>query len=165
MPNQSTGGSLIATWELPTRAFYRASSGADLKLHTVFQVWRRGSYPAYAKKLFPDYDVSRYVQIDARSDIKRLSPKRLKQLGDYDVFLAQTWAPNLVPKLVYRWQEVLYLSGHALKIKKDKPQVLKALNAVDWLEYSSKTAHGFTRIRQDHIKRALSEAGFGRIRP
>ena len=140
---------LLHSEELPSNIFH---NGTPVKINTVWQVW--GKIKNKKRKVktcdsFVDvYTVCTY-------------PSRrcgLDKLEKYDLFIPSTFYKKI--KLSKNFVDITYGSGSGIIIKKNKLEMEKCLNNVDWFKYSIRATNHCRHIGIKHIKQALIDSGF-----
>lgn len=81
------------------------------------------------------------------------------RLHEADYFLQRTFY-DTPPSPVTNFDDVRYVCGYGIVIKRDRERIAAILNAADWREYSNLAAHNCRHISMYHIRRALADAGF-----
>lgn len=145
------GMHLVSTEFLPIDSFCD-DDGKTVKINALWQIWKRGEA---ARKPEPKSDS--YVDlftVDQRKE--RLCGQ--ERMAEADFFLQRTFYRE-PPVLVRSFDEVRYVCGYGIVIKKDRERVLQALNNADWLNYSNLAAHNCHHISMYHIRRVLADAG------
>ncbi len=128
-------------------------NGKKRKVNALWQIWKKGE-----NILPPKISCREWVDIftvDLRKE--RLCGQDKMKKADY--FLQRTYYKE-PPKLVKNFSEVKYTCGYGFIIKKDKKDIIKALNNTDWEKYCNLAAHNCKHISMYHIERALVEKGF-----
>ncbi len=138
---------------LPSDSFVDGE-GKPLKINALWQIWQRGvnNLPNSGRTCKKWLDL---FTVDMRQE-RRCGHDRFHEA---DYFLQRTFY-NQPPSLVRSFDEVRYVCGYGLVIKKDKDKVVEALNRVDWRKYSNLAAHNCRHISMYHIRQALTDAGF-----
>lgn len=143
---------LIETKHLTPDAFVD-THGRLVRVNALWQVWQRG---VNNSRRLPTCDAwLDLFTVDMRQE--RLCGQ--SRLHEADYFLQRTFFGK-PPQLVEQFEQVRYVCGYGLVIKKDPTAVVDALNATDWCEYSNLAAHSARHISMYHIRRALTDAGF-----
>ena len=146
------GAGPIHSEELPADSFVGVG-GERKQVNAVWQVWRRG-----APNPRPSASCTEWVDlfaIDPRPH-RRCGHRRMKEA---DWFLQRTFYGQ-PPDLVRTFDEVRYRDAYGIAIRKDKPGVTAALRNADWNRHSLRAAHNCRHIGMEHIRAALTEAGF-----
>ncbi len=145
---------LLHSEELPSASFY-SSDGSERGINTVFQVW--GSRNLEAAPPLPT--CNEYVQLLTVCT----NPRRrcgTHRMSEYDLFLQGTFYENKPPRVVTDFEQVKYGSGYGIIIKKQKREIIRALRRADWLYHSSRATNHCRHIRMQHIRDAITAAGF-----
>lgn len=146
------GAELIQTRALPQDSFI-LSSGQPASINALWQVWRRG-----VNNRIPPARCDSWIDlftVDMRKE--RLCGQ--ERLAEADWFLQRTFFGK-PPTLVRDFNDVLYVCGYGLVLKKNGDQIIDALNSVDWRDYSNLAAHNCRHISMYHIRQALTDQGF-----
>jgi hypothetical protein len=128
------------------------SEGRPAKINALWQVWQRGVNNA---GLSPS--CNKWIDlftVDNRKE-RLCGQERMK---DADYFLQRTFY-NDPPTLVTRFEDVKYVCGYGILIKKDKRKVVDLLREANWAKYSNLAAHNCRHISMYHIRRVLTDAG------
>jgi len=64
------------------------------------------------------------------------------------------------PSLVTSFDQVKYVCGYGIVIKRERQKVLEVLRHVDWKRYSNLASHNCRHISMCHIRAALTDVGF-----
>lgn len=150
-----SGGYLIFSKIFEKEKFYSPDNNKEIKVNTLFQVWKKGS----GNSIFPDLDVSEYIDIYTVCS----SPDRLcglDKIGTYDFYVSSSYFGNSL-KTVYTFDDVKYGSGYGIIIKKSKEKILSLIKDVEWNNYSSMATNSCKHIRKYHIESCLYDLGFG----
>ena len=143
---------LVHSTHLPNDVFVDAG-GRSVKINSLWQVWQRGvNNIGNAPTCNQWLDL---FTVDNRKE--RLCGQERMQEADY--FLQRTFY-NEVPTLVKSFNEVRYVCGYGLVIKKEKRKIVKLLRMADWTYYSNLAAHNCRHISMCHIRKVLTDAGF-----
>ena len=146
------GAELVQQRALPDGSFTTAT-GRPAGVNALWQVWRRG-----VNNRVPDKTCDEWVDlftVDMREE-RRCGHGRM---AEADWFLQRTFYAD-APALVRRFEDVRYVCGYGIVIKRDKRAVTECLNATDWRKYSNLAAHNCRHISMYHIRRALTDGGF-----
>ena len=146
-----TGLRLVTMDVLPYDSFIDAD-GRPAKINALWQVWQRG---VNNSKSAPSCDSwIELFTVDNRKE--RLCGQ--EKMKDADYFLQRTFYKD-PPTLVTTFNQVRYVCGYGIIIKKDKKDVVDLLLNTDWTNYSNLAAHNCRHISMYHIQRALTDAG------
>lgn len=143
---------LIHSSPLPPNSFIDAD-GKPVKVNALWQIWskKEGAINEKPKSCNKFIDL---FTVDMRKE--RLCGQA--RLHEADFFLQRTFYSN-PPSLVKSFDEVKYVCGYGIVIKKDKRRVLKVLNNTDWNKYSNLASHNCKHISMCHIRAALTDQG------
>lgn len=144
---------LVHSSPLPANSFVDIN-GNSLKVNALWQIWARSTNKV---KTIPKA-CNQYVDlftVDMRKE--RLCGQ--KRLHEADFFLQRTFYTN-PPSLVTSFDQVKYVCGYGIIIKRDKQKVLKALQNADWKHYSNLASHNCRHISMCHIREVLTDKGF-----
>ena len=130
-------------------------NGQAARINALWQVWQRGVNNHRTGAATCDGWVDLFT-VDMRKE--RLCGQ--ERLGEADWFLQRTFFESSPPRLVRRFEDVRYVCGYGLVIKKEKRRVAGFLKDVDWVHYSNLAAHNCRHISMYHIRNALTDAGF-----
>lgn len=92
--------------------------------------------------------------VDMRKE-RRCGHRRLQEA---DFFLQRTFYTT-PPSLVTSFDQVKYVCGYGIVIKRERHKVLDALNTSDWRRHSNLASHNCRHISMCHIREVLIEAG------
>jgi hypothetical protein len=126
--------------------------GKTVKINALFQIWKKGTVIKPIEKTCNDY-IDLFT-VDMRKE--RLCGQ--KRLHEADFFLQRTFYTE-PPKLVKSFDQVKYVCGYGIVIKKDRNKVLKVLQNADWKKYSNLAMHNCRHISMEHIRKVLIDAG------
>ena len=137
---------------LPPDSFTDAR-GQMVKINALWQVWQRGVN-----------NNPRRGGCDGWLDLFTVDMRRERLCGqarlhEADYFLQRTFYDR-PPSLVTRFEDVRYVCGYGLVIKRDKGRIVELLKRTDWRAYSNLAAHNCRHISMYHIRRVLTDAGF-----
>lgn len=145
------GLKLVHTENLPQDSFVD-ENGKSVRINALWQVWQRGvNNTGTAPTCGQWIDL---FTVDNRKE--RLCGQ--ERMVEADYFLQRTFY-NEVPKLVRQFNDVKYVCGYGIVIKKDRRKVVDLLLRTDWREYSNLAAHNCRHISMYHIRKALTDAG------
>tara|TARA_Y100000592_G_scaffold52464_1_gene82854 strand:+ start:571 stop:1494 length:924 start_codon:yes stop_codon:yes gene_type:complete len=148
-------GHLIFSQVLEKESFYSPDNNKEIKVNTLFQIWKRGE----GESIFPDYDTSKHVDIFTVCS----SPDRLcglDKIGTYDFYVSSTYFGNTL-KTVYDFDDVKYGSGYGIIIKDNKKDLLQKIKEVEWDTYSTMATNSCKHIRKYSIQKCLFDLGYG----
>jgi hypothetical protein len=149
-------GHLIHSEVLYGEQFFSPDNNKEIKVNTLFQIWKRGE----GQGIFQDYDISEYADIYTVCS----SPDRLcgmKKIGTYDFYVSSSFFGESL-STVYNFENVKYGSGYGVILKKDKEDILKRLDNVEWNDYSSLATNSCKHIRKYSIEKCLFDFGYGK---
>lgn len=146
------GLQLVYSTPLPGDSFI-GIDGKGVKVNALWQIWARkgGKKPAAIKTCNEYIDL---FTVDMRKE-RLCGQKRLKEA---DFFLQRTFYKD-PPGLVTSFDQVKYVCGYGIVIKKARREVLRVLRATDWRRYSNLASHNCRHISMCHIRSALTDAG------
>lgn len=147
------GFELVHSSSLPADSFVGAD-GKSVKVNALWQIWAPGN----GKKKVPAKTCNEYIDlftVDMRKE-RRCGHNRL---AEADFFLQRTFY-NEPPTLVTSFDQVRYVCGYGIVIKKKRREIIKTLRAADWRTYSNLASHNCRHISMCHIRKALTDAGF-----
>ena len=148
-------GHLVFSTVLEGENFYSPDSQKDIKVNTLFQIWKRGP----GASLFPDYNVGDYADIYTVCS----SPDRLcglDKIGIYDFYVSSSYFGNSL-KTVYDFSDVKYGSGYGIVLKKSREKIMKKISNIEWDDYASMATNSCKHIRKYSIEKCLYDLGFG----
>jgi hypothetical protein len=151
--NRVKGMTLVHSEIVETDSFHEPD-GKIRKVNALWQIWKKGSPDESEQSPRCSSWVDLFT-VDLRKE--RLCGQ--KKIDFADFFLQRTFY-NTPPSLVKSFSEVRYVCGYGLIIKKNKDDVIDALNSVDWTSYSNLAAHNCRHISMYHIEKALTDKGF-----
>ena len=143
---------LIHQSSLPPDSFVDIEE-KTVKVNALFQIWKKGSIIKKAEKTCDEY-IDLFT-VDMRKE-RKCGHKRLHEA---DFFLQRTFYTN-PPQLVKNFDEVKYVCGYGIIIRKEKEKVLNILQNADWTRYSNLASHNCRHISMEHIRKALITEGF-----
>ena len=152
------GGHLIHSIVLEDEKFYSPDIDKEIKINTLFQIWKKGEGPSY----FKEFDISEFIDIYSVSS----DPKRwcgMDKLDLYDCYVDSSFYDKIIGTK-YSFDDVKYGVGYGLVIKKNKKEILKALENINWAEYSSIATNSVKHIRIHSIEKCLHDLGYGKIK-
>ena len=136
---------------LPQDSFVDAD-GRPVKINTLWQVWQRGVNNTCSVPTCNEW-IDLFT-VDNRKE--RLCGQ--DRISEADYFLQRTFY-NEAPALVKKFDDVKYVCGYGIVIKKDEREVVDLLQNADWERYSNLAAHNCRHISMYHIRRVLTDAG------
>jgi hypothetical protein len=143
---------LVHQSSLPQDSFIDVE-GKSVKINALFQIWKKGNKIKKKEKTCDDY-------IDLFTvDLRKERKCGHKRLHEADFFLQRTFYKD-PPKLVKSFDQVKYVCGYGIVLKKNKKAVLEVLNNSDWKKYSNLAVHNCRHISMEHIRKALINKGF-----
>lgn len=143
---------LVHQSSLPADSFIDIN-GKPVKVNALWQIWKKGKVIKPIEKTCDNYlDL---FTVDMRKE-RKCGHKRLHEA---DFFLQRTFYTE-PPKLVKSFDQVKYVCGYGIIIKKNRDKVLKILQNADWNIYSNLASHNCRHISMEHIRKALINAGF-----
>jgi hypothetical protein len=148
-------GHLVFSQVLEKEKFYSPDNNKEIKVNTLFQIWKRGK----GQSIFPDYDLSEYVDIYTVCN----SPDRLcglGRIGTYDFYVSSTYFGDSL-RTVYSFDDVKYGSGYGIIIKDRKEEILSKIKEVEWDSYSTMATNSCKHIRKYSIEKCLFDLGYG----
>ena len=143
---------LVHSSQLPSNIFIDVNE-KPVKVNALWQIWKKGKV---AKPI--DRTCSSYIDlftVDMRKE--RLCGQ--DRLHEADFFLQRTFYSE-PPKLVTSFNQVKYVCGYGIVIKKNKERVIKTLQNANWKVYSNLASHNCRHISMGHIRKVLIDAGF-----
>jgi len=146
------GLSLIHSSPLPRDSFVSAS-GKSLQVNALWQIWARNSNVEQT----PPPTCNEYIDLFT-VDMRKERKCGHARLHEADYFLQRTFYKD-PPTLVTSFDQVKYVCGYGIVIKKKKREVLKALRNADWTRHNNLASHNCKHISMCHIRAALTESG------
>ena len=153
-PKNRVRGMTLVHSEIVVSNSFHEPDGKARKVNALWQIWKKGAPVNHIAKPSCTNWLDLFT-VDMRKE--RLCGQG--KIKDADFFLQRTYY-NTPPSLVRDFSEVKYVCGYGLIIKKDKKEITKALNEVDWQDYSNLAAHNCRHISMYHIEKALTDKGF-----
>lgn len=138
---------------LPPDSFVGAD-GKSAKVNALWQIWTRKGADEKPEVATCNQYLDLFT-VDMRKE--RLCGQT--RLTEADFFLQRTFYSE-PPELVTSFDQVKYVCGYGIVIKKNKAGVLEALRETDWREYSNLASHNCRHISMCHIRAALTDKGF-----
>jgi hypothetical protein len=149
-------GHLVYSKVLEKEKFFSPDVAKEIKVNTLFQIWKKGP----GESIFPDLDASEYVDIYTVCS----SPDRLcgmDKIGTYDFYVSSSYFGNTL-HTVYDFEDVKYGSGYGIIIKKNKEELLSKIRDVEWDKYASMATNSCKHIRKYSIESCLYDLGYGK---
>ena len=125
----------------------------SVKVNALWQVWKKGENEKQESKTCKEW-IDLFT-VDMRKE--RLCGQN--RLDEADYFLQRTFYNN-PPLPVKTFNEVKYVCGYGIVIKKQKLEVERALHNIDWRNYSNLATHNCRHISMYHIEKAMVDMGF-----
>ena len=146
------GLSLVHSSPLPFDSFIDVN-GNTLKVNTLWQIWARVNGNKIVKPKTCDQYIDLFT-VDMRKE--RLCGQ--KRLHEADFFLQRTFYTD-PPTLVKSFNQVKYVCGYGIIIKRNRKEVLEALRNADWKHYNNLASHNCRHISMCHIREAITDRG------
>ena len=143
---------LVHSSPLPGDSFIGVD-GKPVKVNALWQIWARTGEEEKSETKTCDQYIDLFT-VDMRKE--RLCGQT--RLQEADFFLQRTFYRE-PPELVTSFDQVKYVCGYGIVIKRDRTKVLKILRKTDWKKYSNLAAHNCQHISMCHIRQALIDAG------
>lgn len=143
---------LVHSEKLPDNSFIDIN-GRPLKVNALWQIWSKTGTGINNSPKTCNQFIDLFT-VDQRKE--RLCGKA--RIHEADFFLQRTFY-TLPPKLVTSFDQVKYVCGYGIVIKKEKKKVLNVLNNTDWTYHSNLASHNCRHISMCHIRAALTEGG------
>lgn len=143
---------LVHSSALPSNSFIDIN-GKSLKVNALWQIWSRVGDAKTVKEKTCDQFIDLFT-VDMRKE--RLCGQA--RLHEADFFLQRTFYTD-PPTLVKTFDQVKYVCGYGIAIKKDKKRVTQLLKNADWKKHSNLASHNCRHISMCHIRAALTDAG------
>jgi hypothetical protein len=147
------GLNLIHSSPLPPDSFVSVD-GKSVKVNALWQIWARKEGNTKPAPKTCDQYIDLFT-VDMRKE--RLCGQT--RLSEADFFLQRTFYTN-PPTLVTSFDQVRYVCGYGMVIKKKKREIIKILRKADWKKHSNLASHNCRHISMCHIRAVLTEAGF-----
>ncbi|MCK5103104.1 MAG: hypothetical protein KAR17_09820 [Cyclobacteriaceae bacterium] len=144
---------LVHTSRLPNDSFVKAD-GKSAKINAIWQIWARKKNGKNKKVPTCNQYIDLFT-VDQRKE--RLCGHM--RMHEADFFLQRTFY-NSPPTLVKTFDQVKYVCGYGIVIKRDKRKITKLLRNTDWRKYNNLASHNCKHISMCHIRQALTDAGF-----
>lgn len=146
--NRIKGMTLIHSEHLSGEIFVRPN-GAKIKINTLWQIWKKGEAPP-----LPDLSkADEYIDLFT-VDLRKERLCGMGKIDKCDTFLQRSYFKE-PPKLVDGFSKVKYVCGYGIIFKKNKREVRRILEMVDWNKYNNLATHSVRHISMYHIKKAL----------
>lgn len=146
------GMQLVHSEIISSDSFYNPD-GKTRKVNAMWQIWKKGENIISEKQTCSEW--VELFTVDQRKE--RLCGQ--DKMKEADFFLQRTYY-NEQPKLVKSFNEVKYVCGYGLIIKKEKERITDILNHTDWSKYSNLATHNCRHISMYHIQKVLTDKGF-----
>lgn len=146
------GMNLIHSEPLPADSFID-ENGKILKVNALWQIWSRVA----GEKKAPPLTCNQYIDLFT-VDMRKERLCGHARLHEADYFLQRTFYSE-PPELVTSFNEVKYVCGYGIVIKKNKRRVLQVLKNADWNHHSNLASHNCRHISMCHIRAVLTENG------
>ena len=143
---------LVHSATLPPDSFV-GIDGKTVQVNALWQIWAKTTTNVIVKPQSCDQYIDLFT-VDMRKE--RLCGQ--KRLHEAAFFLQRTFYGE-PPVLVKSFDEVRYVCGYGIVIKKERDKVLDILNTTDWKIYSNLAAHNCRHISMCHIRKALTDGG------
>ena len=143
---------LVHSSTLPSNCFIDRQ-GQTLKVNALWQIWSRFK----PKSKISEKTCNEYLDlftVDLRKE-RKCGHARLHQA---DYFIQRTFYAD-PPKLVKSFDQVKYVCGYGIVLKKNKEKIIEILSNTDWRIYSNLASHNCRHISMCHIRAALTENG------
>ncbi|MHB1697942.1 MAG: hypothetical protein ACYCSQ_07585 [bacterium] len=144
---------LVHSEALPPNSFIDAE-GKTLKVNALWQIWANSDSKEKPKIKTCNQYIDLFT-VDMRKE--RLCGQT--RLNEADFFLQRTFYTS-PPTLVTSFEQVKYVCGYGIIIRRERQKVLKILQNADWRHYSNLASHNCRHISMCHIRAVLTEAGF-----
>lgn len=128
-------------------------NGNSLKVNALWQIWAR----SVNRVTVTPKTCNQYIDlftVDMRKE--RLCGQ--KRLHEADFFLQRTFYTD-PPSLVTSFDQVKYICGYGIVIRRERQKVLNALRQADWKHYSNLASHNCRHISMCHIREVLTDRG------
>lgn len=146
------GMTLVHSSPLPSDSFLDVN-GRPVKVNALWQIWSRGETPTkIALKTCNQY-IDLFT-VDMRKE--RLCGHN--RMHEASFFLQRTFYSD-PPTLVPSFDQVKYVCGYGIVIKRDVERVLEVLRGANWVKYSNLASHNCRHISMCHIRAVLTDAG------
>lgn len=144
---------LVHSSSLPSDSFV-GIDGKSIKVNALWQIW---AHKKHEKK----YELATCNQfIDLFTvDMRKERLCGQKRFHEADYFLQRTFYKE-PPTLVTSFDQVRYVCGYGLVFKREKKKIEKLLRNIDWRNYSNLSTHNCRHISMEHIRKAITDAGF-----
>lgn len=146
----------ICSIPLPANSF-ATSSGKDMDINTVFQIWSRINLD----KLPPEdtRTCDSYVKIYSLSDGGTpASTRNIKMLYECDVYLPSTCFTNM--QAYKDFEDLPHRRGYGIVAQKNREDIIPLLMANDWEKTAFRSTNGALNLRSSIIKHVVIEGGF-----
>jgi hypothetical protein len=143
---------LVHSSPLPPDSFMGVD-GKSAKVNALWQIWTKKGADEKPKIATCNKFIDLFT-VDMRKE--RLCGQA--RLHEADFFLQRTFY-NEPPQLVTSFEQVKYVCGYGIVLKKDKARVVNILQNTDWRTYSNLASHHCRHISMCHIRAALTDKG------
>jgi len=143
---------LVHSSQLPPNSFVDVG-GKPVKINALWQIWAQKKNG----KTHTPPTCNQYIDLFT-ADLRKERLCGQKRMHEADFFLQRTFY-STPPSLVASFDEVKYVCGYGIVIKREKSKVLKILKNTDWHYYSNLALHNCRHISMCHIRKALTDAG------
>lgn len=143
---------LVHSERLPQDSFVDIN-GKPLKVNALWQIWSRVGGAKKVEVKTCDQYIDLFT-VDMRKE--RLCGKA--RLHEASFFLQRTFYTD-PPQLVKTFDQVKYVCGYGIVIKRDKRKVLQILQNANWEKHSNLTSHNCRHISMCHIREVLTQNG------
>lgn len=155
--NRVKGMSLAHSEILPQDSFID-ENGKTLKVNALWQIWVNDDCNRNFKKQENNYTCNKFIDLFT-VDLRKERKCGHNRMHEADYFLQRTFYSD-PPKLVKSFDEVKYVCGYGIVIKKQKNKIKSILNNADWVENSNLASHNCRHISMHHIREVLFKNGF-----
>ena len=153
------GYALLHTENLADDSFVRPD-GATFSVKTIFQVWARQAPAGHITPALPS--CGQFV--DIRNVYVSYKPSRPSSntglVGKCDLYIPRSFWPGKPIKACENFADVPYKDGYGLIIKKQKRDLIRYVNSIDWREVAHTSTNGSMSLRKDIIVEQLAKGGF-----
>lgn len=128
-------------------------AGRTVRVNCLWQIWEKVD----SHEQEPEPTCNDYIDlftVDKRKE--RLCGQT--RLHEASFFIQRTYFGK-PPGLVTDFNDVKYGCGYGIVIKKQKKQVIAALQSADWVKHSNLASHNCRHISMSHIRDVLIEKG------
>jgi len=126
-------------------------SGRNIKVNTVFQIWSK-IHRSNEKKV----DISKYVELYSLSNGGTPGTTRNKKyINLCDYYLPSTCFGSHNMRLYNDFYSLPQQRGYGIILKKERKQISKIIESIDWFESSFKSTNGALNLRFDIIEESI----------